>query len=66
MRPICINGKPHLRIRFGVWSCVSFGPDRTFTGFRAGFGNSWADAWADWKQRSGCALSAAQSKGEGA
>lgn len=45
MRVIATTGKPHLRLWFGVWSCVQF--DRCCAVVALGHGHSWREAWED-------------------
>lgn len=39
--------KPHLRFKWGVWSCSSLCSDR---GWVIGLGYTVRDAWDDWKR----------------
>lgn len=41
--------KPHLRMKYHVWSCASYVGG--FVGFRIGFGYTWRQAWEDWMRQ---------------
>lgn len=45
--------KPHLRLKHGVWSCVTFSPLNGWMAyqFRVGYGYSPLAAYRDWKKQ---------------
>ena len=43
------QSKPRIRLRFGIWGCVSRRPGGA--GLIAGFGRTPAEAYADWRRR---------------
>lgn len=46
--------KPHFRFAGNVWSCTTYRLDRHSpygAVFRIGLGNTWQQAWEDWKKQ---------------
>lgn len=43
--------KPRLRLKYGIWGCVSMEPGRGLGGFTAGYGYKPEVAYKEWRKR---------------